>query len=138
MHLTLPGALQSDLFDERWIETSSMLATEVLSAAGGRTRRATANRVAAGLARDIGIRSFDSWTTAERRGFRQIAPIVAVASPKNWSTDAKRSMRKLLRAKGGDCEAKYARLLCRHAPFLAALRKACRKDDHRIGAIGRE
>jgi hypothetical protein len=38
MHLTLPGARASDFFDERWIETSSMLATEILAATGGRTR----------------------------------------------------------------------------------------------------
>jgi hypothetical protein len=66
MHLTLPGARQSDLFDERWFETSSMLATKILAAAGGilaaaggRTRKAAANRVAERLAKDIGIRSFD-------------------------------------------------------------------------------
>ncbi|MDA0706600.1 MAG: hypothetical protein O2805_08285 [Proteobacteria bacterium] len=38
MHLTLPGARPSELFEERWLETSSMLATEVLNAAGGPTR----------------------------------------------------------------------------------------------------
>jgi hypothetical protein len=125
MHLTLPGARQSDLFDERWFETSSMLATKVLAAAGGRTRKAAANRVADRLARDLGIRSFGSWSASERTAFKQIAPIVAAASPENWSVDAKRSMRNLLRAKGGDSEAEYARLLSQHEPFLAALRKAC-------------
>ncbi|MCP4299398.1 MAG: hypothetical protein GY783_02330, partial [Gammaproteobacteria bacterium] len=137
MHMKLPGARQGDFFDERWIGTSSMLATEVLSAAGGPTRKASANRVAARLARDIGIRSFDSWTASERRGFRQIAPIAAAANPKDWSADAKRSMRELLRAKGGDCEAKYARLLSQHELFLSALRKACRQADVRIGAVSR-
>jgi hypothetical protein len=137
MHLTLPGARQSDLFDEHWIETSSMLATEVLNAAGGHTRKAAANRVAAALARDIGIPSFDGWTASERRGFRQIAPIAAAAKPKNWSADAKRAMRELSRAKGGDFEAKYARFLGQHQPFLSALQKACRQADHRIGATGR-
>ena len=129
MHLTLPGARHSDLFDERWIETSSMLATRVLGAAGGRTRKAAANRVAAELARDVGIRSFGGWSASERNAFKRIAPIVAAAKPGNWSADAKRSMRKLLRAKGGDSEAEYARLLSQHEPFLSALRKACRRAD---------
>jgi hypothetical protein len=42
MHLTLPGARASDLFEERWIETSSMLATKELAAAGGSTREESA------------------------------------------------------------------------------------------------
>jgi len=127
MHLTLPGARQSDLFDERWFETSSMLATKALAAAGGRTRKAAGNRVADQLARDLGIRSFGNWSASERNAFKRIAPIAAAAYPKTWSTDAKRSMRELLRAKGGDSEANYARLLGQHKQFLAALRKACRR-----------
>ena len=129
MHLTLPGARPSDLVDERWFETISMLATKVLAAAGGRTRKAAAKRVAAQLAKDVGIRSFAGWSAAERSAFRRIAPIATAANPKIWSADAKRSMRELLRAKGGDSEAKYARLLGQHQPFLAALRKACRRAD---------
>lgn len=129
MHLTLPGARQSDLFDERWFETSSMLATRALAAVGGRTRKAAAKRLAERLAKDIGVRSLDSWSASERNALERIAPIAAAADPENWSADAKRSMRELLRAKGGDYEAKYARLLSQHAPFLAALRKACRRAD---------
>jgi hypothetical protein len=129
MHLTLPGARQSDLFDERWFETSSMLATKILAAAGGRTRKAAANRVAERLAKDIGIRSFDSWSAPERSAFKRIAPIAAAAVPKDWPADAKRSMRELLRAKGGDYEARYARLLSQHETLLAALRNACRRAE---------
>jgi hypothetical protein len=129
MHLTLPGARQSDLFDERWFETSSMLATKILAATGGRTRKAAANRVAERLAKDIGIRSFDSWSAPERSAFKRIAPIAAAAVPKDWPADAKRSMRELLRAKGGDYEARYARLLSQHETLLAALRKACRRAE---------
>jgi hypothetical protein len=129
MHLTLPGARQSDLVDERWFETISMLATKEIAAAGGRTRKAAARRVAAQLARDVGIRSFAGWSAAEKNAFRRIAPIAASTNPKNWSAPAKRSMRELLRAKGGHSEAGYARLLSQHEPFLAALRKACRRAD---------
>jgi hypothetical protein len=129
MHLTLPGARQSDLFDERWFETSSMLATKVLAAAGGRTRKTAAKLVASQLARDLGIRSFGGWSASERSAFKRIAPIAAAANPRNWPTDARRTMRELLRAKGGDYEAKYARLLGQHEPFLAALRNACRRAE---------
>ncbi len=129
MHLTLPGARQSELFEERWLETSSMLAARVLSAAGGRTRTAAAKRVAAALASDIGIRSYDRWTRSEREAFERIAPIAAAVDFTSWSANAKRGMRELLRAKGGDREAVYARRLGRHADFLAALRNACRRAE---------
>ena len=129
MHLTLPGAKHSDLFEERWIETSSMLATRVLGEAGGRTRRNAATRVARQLAEDIGIRSFDSWSISERKAFERIAPIAAAAAPKKWSPAARKSMRELLRAKGGDKEARYARLIGQHPVFLSSLRKACRRAE---------
>lgn len=129
MHLTLTGSRQRDLFEERWIETSSMLATRVLGAAGGRTRKVSATRVAARLARDIGIRSFDRWSPSEQDAFTRIAPFAASIGPGNWPAAAKRSMRELLRAKGGGCEAEYARLLGQHELFLSALRKACRHAE---------
>jgi hypothetical protein len=129
MHLTLPGSRASDLFEERWIETSSMLATEALAAAGGSTRADAADRVTNRVARDLGLRSLKNWAPSERLGFSHIAPIVAATRPADWPAGAKRSMRKLLRAKGGPFEADYARLLCEHDHFLSALRAHCRHVD---------
>ena len=129
MHLVLPGARASELFEERWIETSSMLATQEIAAAGGPTRTKAAERVAAGVARDIGMRSVRNWSAAEKDGFHRIAPLVAAAKPADWPAEAKRSMRAILRAKGGECEAEFARLLARHRHFLSDLRKRCRRAD---------
>lgn len=129
MHLTLPDARASDLFEERWIETSSMLATEVLGAASGTTRQDCANRVAEDVAGSLGLRSLSSWSTSERRAFNAIAPIVATADPGAWSVVDKRTMRELLRAKGGKAEARYAELLCEHDKFLNTLRKTCRRAE---------
>jgi len=129
MHLTLPGARASELFDEEWIETSSMLAARELSAVGGKTRAESARIVARNVARDLGARSVGNWSATELLAYRRLAPIVAAAEPAAWPADAKRSMRKLLRAKGGPAEADYARLLCEHGYFLAALRASCRKAE---------
>ena len=126
MHLTLPGARASDLFEERWIETGSMLATKELAAAGGSTCAESAGRIARSVARDLGIRSVGRWLPSEQRGFSQLAPIVAAAEPAAWPADAKRAMANLLRAKGGSCEAEYARLLSEQEHFLLALRARCR------------
>jgi hypothetical protein len=132
MHLTLPGARANDLFDEQWLETSSMLATRELAATGGLTRADSANQVASQLARELRMRSVDTWSPSEKRGFRRLAPIVAAARPATWPADAKRSMRQLLRAKGGPFEAKYARLLCEHDQFLSMLRKRCQNTTTRV------
>jgi len=131
MHLSLPGARASDLFHERWIETSSLLATRELAAAGGATRAESERIVAAGVSRDLRLRSTNLWSKQEQAAYRQIAPIVAAAKPATWSGPAKASMRKLLRAKGGASEATYARLLSEHPIFLAALRTSCRAEEKR-------
>jgi hypothetical protein len=132
MHLTLSGARASDLFDEQWLDTSSMLATRELAATGGLTRADSADRVASQLAHDLRMRSVSTWTPSEKRGFRRLAPIVAATRPATWPTDAKRSMRQLLRAKGGPFEVKYARLLCEHDRFLSTLRKSCQSPATRV------
>jgi hypothetical protein len=129
MHLVLPGARASDLFEERWLETSSLLATRQIASEGGRTRADSLRRVAARVSRDLGMRSLAGWSANQRRGLEHIAPFVAAAHPAEWPSDAKRSMRKLLRAKGGPREARFARLLSEHEHFLAELRASCRRED---------
>jgi len=101
MHLTLPGAKASEFFDERWFETMSMLASEILGKAGGSSRRETA----------------------------ALTPIVAAAQTGNWSRKDKRRTRDLLLAKVGEHEARYARLLCTHDKLLKSLRKTCRSAE---------
>jgi hypothetical protein len=105
MHLTLPGATTSELFEEDLMETSSTLATKELGAVGCNTRAETADIVAEKVAHNIGIRSINSRSATELRALRRLAPIVAAAKPAAWPAAAKRSMRKLLRAKGSSVEA---------------------------------
>ena len=129
MHLALPDARAGDLFDEEWLETSSMLATNELANVDGPARAESVDKIAKKLARDLRMRSISTWSTAEIRGFRRLAPIVAATKPATWSADAKRSMRKLLRAKGSRFEIDYARLLSEDKQFLSELRKCCRRAD---------
>ncbi len=129
MHLTLPGALQSEFFDEEWLATSSMLATRELAVVGERTRAESSRRVARNVARDLRVRSLRSWSKSELSGLERIAPIVAATNPAAWPGDAKAAMRKLLRAKGGAEEVEYARLLGLHQTFRSELRAICRSAD---------
>jgi hypothetical protein len=131
MHLCLSGARQSEFFEEEWITTSSELATEVLGSAGGRTRRAAADRVTSSLARDVGIRSLRTWSSDEKRSCSALAPIAAAAKPGTWDREAKQKLRELLRAKGSERELDYARHLCAHDQFLRSLRAVCRDTQRR-------
>lgn len=128
MHLTLPGSRPSELFNEEWLATSSKLATREIGMAGGKTRQQSATLLMNRVSRDLCIGSLDGWTTEEKRSFSALAPFVAAANPQAWPAFAKRSMRKIVRAKGGIQEAIYARNLCQDEQLLMSLRNACQRD----------
>jgi hypothetical protein len=136
MHLVLSSARASDLFEERWLETSSLLATQQLAAAGSKTHAGASRKVARIVARALGLRSLAKWTTDQRRAFENIAPILAAVNPAEWSADARRSMRALLKEKGGPREALFALHLSEHDQFLDLLRKRCRKEESRPTSAG--
>ena len=129
MHFTLAGARASDLFDERWIETSSLLATRELANVDGVSRDVSARALAKKVARDVGLRKTQRWTPDVRRGIELIAPFIAAAEPSTWPKDARQSMQKILEAKGGPCELDFARRMCGHDHFLQVLRKRCRQAE---------
>ena len=129
MHLTLPGARNSDLFEERWLETSSMLATRALGESGGATRAESSDIVAKNLARALALRSLHQWPANERRALKRIAPFLDPVDVAGWSNDSRRAMRKVLRAKGGGREAEFASLLGEHDDFLLSLRRACQRIE---------
>jgi hypothetical protein len=129
MHFTLLNVRASELFEERWIETSSLLATQELAATGCLNRTDAVEKVSAGVARDLGMRSVNSWSAKEKNGFQLIAPFVAAARPANWPSESKRSVRKILRAKGGEDEVEFARLVAKHDHFLSELRRRCRSAE---------
>lgn len=129
MHFTLPGARASELFDERWIETSSLLATRELTAAGNGSRAASARRLAADLLSDLGPGTTSALSPEQRRGAEFLAPFVAAARPRDWTARERRSAREILLAKGADSELDFARLMGEHDVFLQALRKRCRAAE---------
>ena len=127
MHLGLPGARKTQLFDESWVEICSLLATRQLARTGQQSRRRAQDVVARELAAVLDIDSMESWTGEERRWFVRMAPIVSATSPESWSRSAKQSLVALMRAKGGDVERDYVRRLARHEQFFTALKKACQQ-----------
>ena len=134
MHLTLPGARQSEFFNEEWLTTSSQLASEELGRAGGRTRQESSERVMKSVADGAGMRSLKTWTPDELRAFGALAPIVAAADPGEWDRDAKRSLRAVLKAKGGKHERQYAIRLCMDEQLLGSLQLACKRAQRRANS----
>jgi hypothetical protein len=132
MHFTLPDARASDLFDERWIEISSLLATLELAKAAGDSRRSSAAALANQVAREIGIRSTTHWSTAQRHGAELIAPFVAAVEPRSWPESARRSIRHIVAAKGAMSELDFAKKMSGHDLFLQSLRKRCRLAEQQL------
>ena len=104
MHLALPGARQREYFPEPWLETCSQLATHQLAAQNCATTSEAVDRIVASVARDLDIRQLKRWTPAERRGLRNLAPLIAATEPHTWPTAERRALRDLVRAKGGQYE----------------------------------
>jgi hypothetical protein len=127
MHFSMPGTRASELFDERWIETSSLLATRELTATGKRSRNECARNLAAALLDELGQASMTDLSAAEKRGVELLAPFVASARPQSWPVRARRSIHEILVAKGAESELGFARLMSQHDVFLQALRKHCRR-----------
>ena len=126
MHLTLPAARAREFFDEEGFETASMLATRELGNAGGGTRAEAESEIVNRVSKALGIRNLKAWSRPEQHAFRQLAPVLAATGLSSWPAGEKKSARKLLRAKGGPLETRYARLLGRNEFLFSKLRAACR------------
>ncbi len=101
MHLALPGARASEHFDERWFDTVSLLATRSLAETGPASRRRSAS----------------------------LEPIIEAVATGDWTPSEKQLTRRLLRAKTGEHELPYAKLLAKHDKLLISLKKACRRAE---------
>ena len=126
MHLTLPGARAREFFDEEGFETASMLATRELGSASGGTRAEAESAVVKRVSKALGIRNLRTWSRSEQHAFRQLAPVLAATDLSSWPAGERKSARKLLRAKGGPQEVRFARLLGRNEFLFSKLRAACR------------
>ena len=129
MHLALPGNRTADLFNEEWLASCSRLATERLATACESSRKAAVDQVASELVRSIGVRTLREWTKAEYSGLRAIAPFIAAIYSSDWTADAKRTLRKILRTKGGPYERIYAKMMAKDDMLLQAFRIACIKAE---------
>jgi hypothetical protein len=73
-------------------------------------------------ARILGTGSRDAWPEAEQRAFERLSPLIRILPGiEGWPPAEKESLLAILRAKGGVCEAEYARLAMKHELFRRGL-----------------
>jgi hypothetical protein len=75
----------------------------------------------AAVSRALGV-SANRWTGAARQAFAELAPILAlIPDLAEWTSDEKRALVRIVRAKAAPTEAGYLRLMRRHAKLQKAI-----------------
>jgi hypothetical protein len=127
VELVLPGARRRDRFAEPWLADLSVLASEELARGAGRGRERDAERVAARMARALGVRSLTRWPGAERDGFVALAPLVALLDLRPLDAAARAGLVRVLRLKGAAREAPYVRAAAADPHLLPGLMAVARR-----------
>lgn len=108
---------------------SSALARAVTRAfdeAGAAARDAFAQRCLKTVVRDLAVVGIAKWNEDERRSLERMAPALArIDELAAWPARDKRSLVRIVRAKGGPSEARAATLMLDHPRLAAALRRVC-------------
>ncbi len=86
-------------------------------------RRAAERAAAASVARTLGAGRMADWPREERRAFERLALLVGlIPDLARWPAAERRRLVHVMRAKGGQSEARYVRLLGAHRRLVASLR----------------
>jgi len=131
VELALPGARRRDRFTETWLADLSWLASAELARHGGAGRERDAERVAARVARALGVRGLGRWPDAERGAFIALAPLVSLLDPGSLGAAARAGLVRVLRAKGAVREAPYVTAAAADPVFLPGLMAAARRASRR-------
>jgi hypothetical protein len=128
LELKLPGAKTSDYFDERFLNTLSEQVTVRIAQTGPANRKKAIATLVADVAKQLKVTNSKNWSTQQRQSFARFAPIVALITDLDtWPIAAKRSLAKLMLAKGAPQEREYAQRLFDSDRLRDALRRvACR------------
>ena len=96
--------------------------TDLLGSRFGSGREQGERILAAEAADRLGVRSFRSWSSAERLAWGRWSPLVALLDNLDqWPAADRKDLVKLIRAKGGRQEVEYLRLFNRHGRLRKAL-----------------
>jgi hypothetical protein len=100
-----------------------------VEAAQQSSRKDALDSVVAKVMRSLGVRSVKDWPTQQRAAFIRFCPLIAALDLASWPAKDRRSLLRLMRAKGGRLEIDYARQLKNHSRFFAQLKLQCRNGS---------
>jgi len=128
LELKLPGAKSSDHFDERFLSILSEHVTQRIAQTGPANRKTAIAALVTSVAKQLNVTNRNKWSTQQRQSFARLAPIVALITDLDtWPIPAKRSLAKLMLAKGAPQERDYAQRLFNSDRLRHVLhRVACR------------
>lgn len=99
-----------------------MKVTERIEREFGGDRKRAEEHLGRALVRRLGVRDWATWTDSERTALRRLAPLVSLFPDLDgWTQGEKAFLARVLRAKGADEEATYARMVGRFASLHLAL-----------------
>ncbi len=106
--LALPGSGRHPRVDERCLARWSLAAAGVIGReADGRSRAAALRRVVAATLARLGVSDVAEWSQGERRGAGDLAPVCALLPLERWTPEERRSLVRMIRAKGSVQERKF-------------------------------
>lgn len=126
LRLDLASFDPRDAFDERWLAGAALRGTARIADEGRVARRVAVDRVAARLARTLGV-AVGRWTADERDAFARLAPVAAsIPSLDRWSSKERRALAGVLAAKGGQQERGFVLAASGSPRFFRSLAGLCR------------
>ena len=114
------GAERDDVIGELELAGVGLAVTRFLARNWGEDRTRAERECVAEASRRLGLpgdaRAFAGWTNDERAGWRRWAPLVCIAPDlESWSSDEKRRLVEVIRAKGARRESDFVRAFDSHA-----------------------
>jgi len=129
--LTLPGAHDTTLFDERWLVTLASAVTASLQSRTVAERLAVSDAQRAAVTKGLGIAKARAASDSCAFGLQRLSPIIALIldEVRAWPSDERQALAALVCAKGGAQERDFAIASREHSRLWAALRRYCRRRD---------
>jgi hypothetical protein len=126
LYLTL-GRSSTAIPDDFPVADLSLKVTRMIGERFDGDRDRAVSECSAAVARALGCRSWKRWSPAERQWFARLSLVMAlIPRLDRWSSQDKRALVEIMRAKGGVREAEYARLVARNRKLRRVLEKVAR------------
>ncbi len=130
LELHLPGARREHDFVESWLGVCAAGATRLIAEESCPDRSEAVARIVRRIQRDLGVKNGARWPPAERRAFKDMAPLIGlIENMAAWKPAAKRRLVRLMRAKGAQRERGYILALRQNDSLRRALAAYCRRQD---------